>query len=175
VTTTQPTKISEALLRFAEPLLEFAAPNAAPEVLTPLVRMAVMVWNSAALAHLGRRSPYMTQAYDAISKGGLGKDEATAMRRMLAGMEALKRGEDVPDARLIAEFEFVHNDARELRLRVSVGQPRNPVPVDDGDDGAARAPLARLFTAEASTWRRVSPSARAALDASEVSLLGGSN
>ena len=55
-------KISAALLGLARPLLELAPDDASPEQRTPMLRLAVLVWNSVALEAVDRFNDYLSQA-----------------------------------------------------------------------------------------------------------------
>lgn len=110
-------KISAALLDFARPLLELAPDDATPEQWTPMLRIAVLVWNAVALEAAGRQNDYLAQARATIvaNTTGMQRDFSLAM---LADMEERKRSEKPMDTRLIGEFRFVTVPGGGVSLRV---------------------------------------------------------
>ena len=118
-------KISEALLAFARPLLEPLPDDAGPEEMTPVLRLAALVWNAVAAEKLGHDNPYLDQARDILrtQTSGLQRDLALAM---LADMEERKRGESPPDLRLIGDFQFVERAPGVLHLQVDCHAAKEP-------------------------------------------------
>ena len=110
-------KLSAALLDFARPRLELAPDGADPAELTPMLNIAVLVWNAVALEALGRPNDYLSQARSTIVANTTGMQQEFSLA-MLADMEDRKRSETPLDTRLIGEFRFVAAPGGGVSLRV---------------------------------------------------------
>lgn len=111
-------KISEALLAYARPLLELLPDRAGPDELTPALQIATLVWNAVVFEELGRGGPYLEQARSLVESSSSGT-ERDLILAVLADMEDRKRREYPPDSRLIGEFKFIEDGTGALRLRVT--------------------------------------------------------
>ena len=110
-------QLSESLLAFAHPLLQLLPEGAGPAAITPLARIAALVWNSVALELLGHDSPYLEQARAIVRSNTKGLERDLALG-LLADMEARKRREVLPDLRLIGEVELYTGKRGETRMRI---------------------------------------------------------
>ncbi len=115
-------KLSEAFLRFAQPLFEVLPEDPAPSDVERVCRIAEVVWNSVVLEKLGHPSTHLLDARRAIQAGMEGIP-AMAMVALLDDLAQRKREEQPEDLRLIGHLEAFVDQAGQLRLRASEVAP----------------------------------------------------
>jgi hypothetical protein len=98
--------------------------GAGPDEMTPVLRIAVLIWDAVAMEKLGMESPYLPQARSIVESSTTGLQQEFTLA-LLADMEARKRSETPPDLRIIGEFEFFEGEEGETRLRVNCHAPPN--------------------------------------------------
>jgi hypothetical protein len=113
------TKISEAFLEFAQPLVESAPPGATEADMEEPLKLAFTVWNAVVYADAVRDHRFLEQVRQLTSHDRM-------MKAVVEQLIQRKRDSFGDDHRLVGEYAFYRKNG-ELRFRAEARDPRPSV------------------------------------------------
>ncbi len=132
-------KISEALLEFADPLLQRHPANPDPEELTADLRIAAMVWNAVVLETVRQPGVYLAEMRSRLRSTVRGR----ALKNLLSVFDELelrKRRENPMDLRLIGDCECLVDKHGRIAVRASHSPPQEMAEADKSEPKTAKTP-----------------------------------
>lgn len=106
-------KISETLIRFAEPLMDFFGPDIPPDTIREMFLIAITVWNAVVFDQLGRGSHFIHDIKDRMST-----PDMFLMRGLIDVLIEQKRSRFAEDFRMISHHEIIFNSDGSWLVRV---------------------------------------------------------
>jgi len=106
-------KISEAFLEFAGPLIELYGDDVTEEQVEGALSIAALVWNGVVMDESDHGSTHIENA-----RGLLGSTVPPEIRLLFDELVTRRRAEFGSDKRLVGEWEIVRNSRGEANLRV---------------------------------------------------------